>query len=145
MRMPLPSKLRGPLRPRVSTSSVVYRPLASIGENTARFSVVLQDVGGLRRDDDFHRINDGHHSRHAERDAIPVCVVALSAGGLVGETGFEPDLILRRQWGLLAAAGRLAWIPLASEGNLRVHRSLPLARPVRILRRVLRLHSASRR
>src|SRR5262249_11383432 len=71
----------------------LLRPGPPVSIDAARISVVRQDVGRVRHDDNFHREDDAHHARHAGRDAFAEWVRTLSAGALIGETGFIAGLI----------------------------------------------------
>src|SRR5262249_9448302 len=59
-------------------------PGASIRKDAARLVVVAEDVSGLRRDDDLHRIDADHHARQAVRYAKCGRVAAEAAGGALG-------------------------------------------------------------
>src|SRR5215471_18797400 len=114
-------------------------PTAPVGMDPTRHVVLEQDVGGLRREDEFHRKDDAHQPRHADWQASVPWVIAGSAQGLVSEARFEDRLILERQRGLLPATDGLGRIPLYAAGPE------PLARPVGILGFVMRPRGGDRR
>ena len=107
--------------------------------------MVDQDIGGLRRDDDFERLIRRHRARHAVRQADTGDVVALAAAGLVCQIGLEIGLIFRGQRGLLSAPVRLARIVGRLADRARHAGAGPLALPVRILRCVLRKRACNAR
>src|SRR6516165_116732 len=69
--------------------------------------VLEQDMGDIRRDDEFHATIREHHPRHAVRQAAITRIVALAAAGLVRKTRIENGLILGGERSLLAGA---AWL-----------------------------------
>jgi hypothetical protein len=84
--------------------------------------------------------------RHAVGNADAGGIVALAAGGLVGEACFENRLVFRRQRRLLAAPDRLGDVPLVDDGNGSVHpRLLPLAGEIRVFRFIECLRRSIRR
>src|SRR5215468_9077278 len=94
----------------------VSGPVASVGKDSTRVVDVLhQEMGGLRRDDAFHRLIHVHHPGHAGRKTSKRWVSALSAGSLILEVGLENGPILLGQRSL--ARARPAWsadpLPLA--------------------------------
>jgi hypothetical protein len=119
--------------------------VAAIGEDAA---IVLraadQDIGGVRRDDEFHREKRDRHERHASGHAAHGVVeeIALTALGLVGHAAFEDLLILRGQRRLLSttpglglierrlAAGRADSIVIDRRAFRHIAR--PRAAPVRV-------------
>src|SRR5262249_15345357 len=91
-------------------------PIASVGKDSTRVVDVLhQEIGGVWRDDDFHRLIHVHHPWHAGRMTSKRWVSALSAGSLILEVGLENGPILLGQRSL--ARARPAWsadsLPLA--------------------------------
>src|SRR5262245_30225892 len=90
----------------------VLGPGASVGIDPARHVAFEQDVRGVRQDDDFHREDDAHHPRHANRETGISHVVAVSACRLVRQAGLENGLIFGGQGGLLPAPQRFARVPL---------------------------------
>src|SRR5262249_18685288 len=90
-------------------------PVPTVSKDSPRHGVVGQDVGGLRHDDDFHRIDDRHDPRHAVWNALTGRIVALSACGLVGDAGLVASLVFWRQRRLLPGAERLGLIPLDTD------------------------------
>src|SRR5262249_16449356 len=66
----------------------VLGPVASVGKDSTRVLDVLhQEMGGMRRHDDFHRLIHVHHPGHAGRKTSKRWVSALSAGSLILEVG----------------------------------------------------------
>jgi hypothetical protein len=79
--------------------------------------VLHQEMRGVGRDHDLHRVIGDHHARHAGGEAADLRVVAGSAGSLVGEAGLENRLVFGRQGRQFAAAIRLARIIGGLAGN----------------------------
>src|SRR5215470_8713481 len=80
-------------------------PVAAVGENAARLCAD-QNIGRVRRDDEFQR-SECHHMRHAGGHAAgAVKIVALTASGLVGNAVLENLFIFRCERGLLSASPR---------------------------------------
>ncbi len=90
--------------------------------------VLHQDVGAARRDDELGALIIVHDARQAGRDAGVGRVVALSAGGLVGQARLQDRLIFRGQRRLLPATGRLGRVVARNAGV----GAQPLALPVGI-------------
>src|SRR5258706_3077548 len=109
-------------------------PRTPVRVDAARQRVVEEDVGRLWRNEDFHREDDRHDARQAERHASGGRVVSLAAGRLVRQAGLENLLIFRRERRLLAAAERLRLIPLNGDAG----RPAPLARKIGIFRLIER-------
>ena len=100
--------------------------------------VLDQNVGGVRRDDDLHRLIKVHLARHAGRQARIGRIDALSAGVLVPEVGLENGLIFRRQRRALLEP-RLARI----EFDRTDLEPAPLAPQVGIARFIVRLRGGA--
>src|SRR5262249_12293456 len=112
---------------------------APVGEDPARVMDVLdQDVGGLGRDDDFHRVVDVHYPRHAGREAGIGRVVALPAARLVRPAGGVNGLVLLGQRRLLI----VAWATGVVTRRAGVG-TPPLAFPVGIFRFIEGPHAAA--
>src|SRR5262249_41145710 len=89
------------------------------------------DIGGRRGDDDFHRLVDDHHPRHAAWQAAHLRIVGLSAARLVREVGFPDRLVLGCERRLLRPARALAGVERPAADTP------PLAAPVRVFAGVL--------
>ncbi len=106
------------------------RPGAPVREDAAVVvDVVDQNVGRLRRHDEFDLAIAVGDARHPRREAPISLGGALSACGLLLGVGLEDGLILRRQRRLLSATGRLADVKSARAAD-----RAPPAAEIRILR-----------
>ena len=112
---------------------------APVGIDSPRVVDVLhQDVRGLRRDHELHRLVGGHDPRHPGRQAGRGRIDALAAGRLVLEVLLEDELVFRRQRRLLAVAGRLRLVERGLAGDAGKPHPVPLAPEIRILRLIER-------
>ncbi len=160
--------MRGPLKPRVSTSSTVaavavfidpsadgitlegrldhLRPIAAVGEDAAQRVVVGdQDVGRVRRDDEFERPERDHHERHAGGNAAGVVDGgALPAGILIGKARLEDLLIFRRERRLLPPSPRLGLVERRLSPHARNCEAIPLTVQVGIFAVIERPGAADR-
>src|SRR5262249_18223139 len=114
-------------------------PVAAVSEDAPNLCAD-QNIGGVRRDDEFQR-PERHHMRHAGGHAAgAIKIVALTAPRLVGNAVLQNLLILRSERGLLSESPRLGlverWLPSrraqTGGGNHGDRRdiSLPRARPL---------------
>ena len=91
-----------------------------------------QDVGRIRRDDEFQRPKSHHHVRHSGRTAPGGGKVAETALGLIRNARRQDRLILGRERRLLSKSPGLGLIVrrLRRQPDGKTH---PLPRPIRIL------------
>src|SRR5262249_50281203 len=110
---------------------IISGPIASVGKDSTRVVNVLhQEIGGVRRDNNFHRLIHVPHPGHAGRKTSKRWVGALSAGSLILQIGLENGAMLLGQRSLARAR------PTGSAG------ALPLALQVRIFRLIECLSAA---
>src|SRR5439155_15792934 len=72
---------------------VILGPGAPVGIDAPRHDVFVMDVGDLRRDDEFHRSDEGHDARHTVGNAGDAGVQSLPALKLVLEAPFQHRMI----------------------------------------------------
>ena len=83
-------------------------PIAPIGENPPLdVAAIDQDIGGVRQDDDLHRLEQGHDQRHAAGAAGVAARGAGAAGRLVRFIGLENGGVFRGERSLLGLAPAL--------------------------------------
>jgi len=112
-------------------------PVASVGKDSPlHVAAVDEDVGGVRQDDDLHRLKQCHDQRHAARAAGKAARGAGSAGGLIRQIGLEDGVIFPCQRGSLRLAPALGRIirRLRRARRARKRGPVPFAIEVGILR-----------
>src|SRR5215469_3148658 len=104
------------------------RPVAAVGVDApvGVVDVADQDIGGLARDHDLHRIVEAHHHRHALRQAIPGRHVADPARLHAGQIVLVDGAVLGRQ-------RRVVGLALPAIGT----DALPLPLEIRIFRQIV--------